>query len=83
MNRYGLTGKLARKGDQLVGTCPIHHKGGEGKPSKQQFSVNIQKNVFRCWAASFGKKGDQIALVAALSPGTDSRRALRRSPARR
>jgi DNA primase len=74
LNRYGLAGKLARKGDQLVGTCPIHHKGGEGKPSKQQFSVNVQKNAFRCWAASCGKKGDQIALVAALE-GVEMRRA--------
>ncbi len=66
LGRYGLVGRLTRKGDQLVGMCPIHHQGGEGKSHKQQFSVNVKKNAFRCFAASCGKKGDQIALVAAL-----------------
>jgi DNA primase len=74
LNRYGLTGKLTRKGDQLVGTCPIHHQGGDGQSNKQQFSVNVKKNAFRCWAARCGKKGDQIALVAALE-GVEMRRA--------
>src|SRR6266581_4723311 len=41
---YGLEDQLIRKGDQLIGPCPIH-KG----TNKSQFHVSISKNAFRCF----------------------------------
>jgi DNA primase len=41
---YGLLETLIRKGDSLVGPCPIH-----GGKNKTQFSVSIPKNAFRCF----------------------------------
>jgi DNA primase len=39
---YGLEENLIRKGDQLIGPCPIH-KG----TNKSQFHVSLSKNAFR------------------------------------
>lgn len=67
--RYGLLTKLTRKGDRLVGLCPIHHKGADAAQSnRQQFTVSVApgKPAFKCFAGSCGKKGNQIDLVAAL-----------------
>jgi DNA primase len=41
---YGLEDNLIRKGDQLIGPCPIH-KG----TNKSQFHVSLSKNAFRCF----------------------------------
>lgn len=41
---YGLRDDLIRKGDQLVGPCPIH-KGS----NKSQFHVSLGKNIFHCF----------------------------------
>src|SRR4030095_1762603 len=41
---YGLLETLIRKGDSLVGPCPMH----QGK-NKTQFSVSTSKNAFRCF----------------------------------
>jgi DNA primase len=41
---YGLEENLIRKGDQLIGPCPIH-KG----TNKSQFHVSLAKNAFRCF----------------------------------
>ena len=41
---YGLGDDLVRKGDQLIGPCPIH-KGN----NKSQFHVSLTKNAFRCF----------------------------------
>src|SRR2546423_8282068 len=41
---YGLTDQLIRKGDQLIGSCPIH-KGS----NKSQFHVSLGKNIFHCF----------------------------------
>ncbi len=67
LQRYGLLAKLTRKGDRLLGLCPIHHKGADqGESNSQQFSVSLSKNAFKCFAGSCGKSGNQIDLVAAL-----------------
>ena len=68
LERYGLLGRLTQKGSRLVGLCPIHHKGGPtpGKSHPQQFSVDLAKNAWKCFAGSCGKSGNQIDLVAAL-----------------
>jgi DNA primase len=41
---YGLEENLIRKGDQLIGPCPIH-KG----TNKSQFHVSLTKNIFHCF----------------------------------
>src|SRR5947209_19850222 len=41
---YGLVDQLTRKGDQLIGACPIH-KG----TNKSQFHVSLTKNAFHCF----------------------------------
>ena len=41
---YGLVEQLTRKGDQLIGACPIH-KG----TNKSQFHVSLTKNAFHCF----------------------------------
>jgi len=41
---YGLEDKLIRKGDQLIGPCPIH-KG----INKSQFHVSLTKSLFHCF----------------------------------
>ncbi len=41
---YGLMDQLTRKGDQLIGPCPIH-KGS----NKSQFHVSLGKNIFHCF----------------------------------
>ena len=41
---YGLEEQLIRKGDQLIGPCPIH----KGK-NKSQFHVSIPKGLFHCF----------------------------------
>jgi DNA primase len=41
---YGLMDDRIRKGDQLVGPCPIH-KG----TNKSQFHVSLGKNIFHCF----------------------------------
>src|SRR5438309_8894491 len=44
LEHYGLMDQLTRKGDQLVGSCPIH-KGSK----KSRFHVSLGKNVFHCF----------------------------------
>jgi DNA primase len=41
---YGLEEKLTRKGDQLIGPCPIHQGS-----NKSQFHVSTSKNIFHCF----------------------------------
>jgi DNA primase len=41
---YGLEENLVRKGDQLIGACPIHHGS-----NKSQFHVSVTKNIFHCF----------------------------------
>src|SRR5438445_9517461 len=41
---YGLLDTLSRKGDNLVGPCPLHHG-----TNKTQFHVSLTKNAFRCF----------------------------------
>src|SRR5262245_36433105 len=41
---YGVLDTLTRKGDSLVGPCPMHHG-----TNKTQFHVSLSKNAFRCF----------------------------------
>ncbi len=52
---------LKGKGAQRRGPCPIHEPSStEGR----SFSVNLHKNVFHCFDASCGAKGNALDLWA-------------------
>ena len=61
--QLGLSARLARgSGPQRRCACPIHRADGRGRT----FSVNLDANVFQCFEATCGAKGDVIDLWAAL-----------------
>jgi transposase len=62
LDHLGLTGRLRGAGPQQRCACPIHRGDARGRT----FSVNLQENVFQCFEARCGQKGDVIDLWAAL-----------------
>src|SRR5919204_387970 len=64
---YGLEENLIRKGDQLIGPCPIHRG-----TNKSQFHVSLTKNAFRCFGDCSGDPrlhnggGNQISFIIAM-----------------
>jgi DNA primase len=57
---YGITSLAEQEsGEELRGPCPIH-SGSTGRT----FSVNLQRNIFRCFACR--ARGNVLDLVAAL-----------------
>jgi transposase len=54
--------KLRGEGAQRRGPCPIHQGDGRGRT----FSVNLQEQVYHCFAAGCGGQGDVIDLWAAV-----------------
>jgi DNA primase len=44
LDYYGLEENLVRKGEQLIGACPIHQGS-----NKSQFHVSTTKNIFHCF----------------------------------
>lgn len=69
--QYGVTG-LARNGDELRGTCPIHR----GK-SKREFSVSLTKNTFICFAPTCKARGNVLDFVAKMEGCTVKEAALK------
>jgi DNA primase len=67
LERYGLLGTLKQKGDNLVGTCPIH-KGTNGN----QFHVSVAKNNFNCFGDCHDG-GNVIDFVVMMDGGDKSR----------
>lgn len=51
----------ARLGKQLRGPCPIH---GASSPLSRSFSVNLSRNVFRCFSGKCRAQGNQLDLWA-------------------
>jgi hypothetical protein len=62
LGHLGLAQRLRGSGPQRRCACPIHCGDNRGRT----FSVNLQDNVFICFDAKCGKKGDVIDLWAAL-----------------
>ncbi|MFO0964978.1 MAG: CHC2 zinc finger domain-containing protein [Gemmataceae bacterium] len=56
LDQVGLAAKLRGQGPQRRCACPIHRGDGRGRT----FSVNLEENVFQCFEASCGAKGDVI-----------------------
>lgn len=48
-------------GSQLRGPCPIH---GSTNPHSRSFSVNLEKNAYRCFGCN--SQGNQLDLAAAM-----------------
>ena len=67
LERYGLLGVLKQKGDNLVGTCPIH-KG----TNPSQFHVSLAKNNFNCFG-NCQDGGNVIDFVVMMEGGDKSR----------
>jgi transposase len=63
LDHLGLTPRLKASGAQRRCACPIHRGDGRGRT----FSVNLESNVYQCFDARCGSKGDVIDLWAALS----------------
>lgn len=62
LDHLGLTPRLKGSGGQRRCACPIHRGDGRGRT----FSVNLESNVYQCFDARCGSKGDVIDLWAAL-----------------
>jgi transposase len=62
LDQLGLSARLRGAGAQRRCACPIHRGDGRGR----SFSVNLDENVFCCFDAKCGAKGDVIDLWAAV-----------------
>src|SRR5260221_262349 len=60
LDHYGL-GEWLRSGNELRRRCPIHRGG-----TPRQFTVNIDKNVFKCFFRNCGARGNILDFVAAM-----------------
>jgi transposase len=63
LDQLGLTPRLRGQGLQQRCTCPIHRGDARGRT----FSVHLGNNVFQCFDAQCGKKGDVIDLWASVT----------------
>jgi DNA primase len=69
LKHYGLIDGLKRKGNELVGYCPVHDKDHYNKDS---FRVNVVKNIWHCFACSCG---GNVLDFTAIMEGTTIREA--------
>jgi hypothetical protein len=63
LQHLGLMGQLHGRGQQRRGPCPVH---GEATDGGRTFSVHLGKDVFRCFHAECGAKGNVLDLWAAV-----------------
>jgi DNA primase len=61
----GLLARLSGRGQQRRGPCPLH---GPVQPAAagRTFSVNLSKNIFRCFHAECAAGGNALDLWAAV-----------------
>jgi transposase len=62
LDQLGLSARLRGSGPQRRCACPLHRGDARGCT----FSVNLDANVFQCFDARCGRKGDGIDLWAAV-----------------
>jgi transposase len=62
LDHLGLSARLKGTGAQRRCPCPIHRGDARGRT----FSVNLDANVYQCFDATCGSKGDVIDLWAAV-----------------
>jgi transposase len=63
LTHLGQRDKLRGTRSELRGPCPLHQPE---KTDGRKFSVNLDKNVFRCFSPSCNKKGNVLDFWAAL-----------------
>jgi len=63
LRRLGHFDRLHGSGDQRRGPCPVH---GSGDDRSRSFSVNLKKNVFRCFDPNCTACGNTLDLWAAV-----------------
>lgn len=63
LRRLGNWQATARNGAQLRGPCPIH---GSRRPTSRSFSVNLERNIFQCFAPACQAHGNVLDLWAAV-----------------
>jgi transposase len=63
LEHLGLLGNLRGRGRQRRGPCPIH---GQASNSERTFSAHLGKNVFQCFHADCGARGNVLDFWAAL-----------------
>jgi hypothetical protein len=61
LDQLGLTSRLRGSGPQRRCACPLHRGDARGRT----FSVNLDANVWQCFATECGRRGDVIDLWAA------------------
>src|ERR1041384_4733150 len=61
LEHYRING-LSKHGNELRGPCPIH----KGSRRSKNFSVNLQKNAFKCFSSDCKAKGNLLDFVAAM-----------------
>jgi transposase len=59
----GLLSQLRGGGQQRRGACPLHSHAGA---ADRTFSVNLTKNIFRCFHAECGARGNALDLWGAV-----------------
>jgi transposase len=59
----GLLSRLRGAGQQRRGPCPLHSHAGA---AERTFSVNLSKNIFRCFHAECGAQGNVLDLWGAV-----------------
>ena len=63
LEHLGLLEELRGRGQQRRGPCPVHGQPGD---AKRTFSVHLGKNIFQCFHADCGVKGNVLDLWAAI-----------------
>jgi transposase len=63
LQHLGLLAELRGRGQQLRGRCPLHGQPGD---KERTFSVNLSKNIYRCFHAECASQGNVLDLWAAV-----------------
>lgn len=63
LSHLGYLDRLRGSGNERRGCCPLHDSTGQGK---RDFSVNLSKNVFRCFYPECAKAGNVLDFWAAF-----------------
>ena len=70
----GIAERFARKGDKLVGVCPLPSHIHGPRPNDQQFHIDRKDDIWlwKCFSSDCNKGGDVIELVKAMTGLSDA-----------
>jgi transposase len=63
LDHLGFLASLRGRGQQRRGPCPVHGQPGD---AERAFSIHLGKNIFQCFHADCGLKGNVLDLWAAI-----------------